>query len=191
MKMSSNDNNEALVVVSCSAVIALKRIDLIIEALAITDMPVHWVHFGGGVLIDLIQQKAAKLLSPKPNISYELRGDTSRNTILEYYANNQVDVLLNTSEFEGIPFSMMEALSYGIPIIGTNVGGVSELISDKHNGILLTANPTPIEIAVALKYVAHAKIEEREELRKNAFETWETKFNAEKNYTQLAEQLLD
>lgn len=50
----------------------------------------------------------------------------------ELYQN--VDVMLNTSEIEGISVTAMEALDIGIPMIVTDVGGMSELVVDGENG---------------------------------------------------------
>jgi glycosyltransferase involved in cell wall biosynthesis len=49
----------------------------------------------------------------------------------EYLVNQ--DILLITSEMEGSPLSIHEALSIGVIPISTNVGGVSEIILDKEN----------------------------------------------------------
>jgi glycosyltransferase involved in cell wall biosynthesis len=50
----------------------------------------------------------------------------------ELYQN--VDVMLNTSEIEGISVTAMEALVKGIPMIVTDVGGMGELVVDGENG---------------------------------------------------------
>lgn len=47
------------------------------------------------------------------------------------------DVVLLTSEIEGIPIVILESLSMEIPVIATNVGGVSEIVIDKSNGFLV------------------------------------------------------
>ena len=65
------------------------------------------------------------------------------NVILTGYKNNTIDYLLasdlyiNSSKNENLSFSIIEALSVGLPIIATNVGGNSEIISKESNvGIL-------------------------------------------------------
>lgn len=40
------------------------------------------------------------------------------------------------SDSEGIPVSIMEAMSFGIPVIARNVGGMSEIVNEE-NGLLL------------------------------------------------------
>ena len=38
---------------------------------------------------------------------------------------------------EGQPLSILEALSYGMPVIATNVGGIPDIIVNKENGFLI------------------------------------------------------
>lgn len=47
------------------------------------------------------------------------------------------DIFLLCSFYEGLPRSILEAMSVGLPIIATNVGGVSECVQDEVNGKLL------------------------------------------------------
>ena len=77
---------------------------------------------------------------------------------------------------------MMEAMSYGIPVIGTNVAGVSEIIEHKNNGWLLQADPTTEEIAKAISYFYHLKPDDYNTYRQYAYDTWKTKYDAEINY---------
>jgi len=58
-----------------------------------------------------------------------------------FYKNN--DIYLSTSLSEGSPNAIMEAMSYGLPIVATDVGGVSELVKHKVTGFLVL--PTNIE----------------------------------------------
>jgi len=43
---------------------------------------------------------------------------------------------MNLSETEGIPVSIMEAQSAGVPILATNLGGTSEIVNNE-NGFLV------------------------------------------------------
>ncbi|MEW5692560.1 MAG: glycosyltransferase, partial [Candidatus Hydrogenedentota bacterium] len=47
------------------------------------------------------------------------------------------DILILTSKWEGLPTSIMEASAVGLPVVSTNVGGISELVIDKKTGFLL------------------------------------------------------
>jgi glycosyltransferase involved in cell wall biosynthesis len=60
-------------------------------------------------------------------------GETSE--IYSYYEKS--DIYLLVSRFEAFPISIVEAMAFGLPIVATNVGGVSELIEDGVNGYLV------------------------------------------------------
>jgi glycosyltransferase involved in cell wall biosynthesis len=47
------------------------------------------------------------------------------------------DVYILPSYNEGLPLSVLEAMSYGMPIISTNAGGIPEVVSNKENGFLI------------------------------------------------------
>lgn len=49
---------------------------------------------------------------------------------------NKSDVFILPSYNEGLPISILEAMSYELPIISTNVGGIPEIV-DSNNGILI------------------------------------------------------
>jgi glycosyltransferase involved in cell wall biosynthesis len=79
----------------------------------------------------------------------------------------------------------MEAMSFSIPVIGTNVGGVAEIIDNGKNGYLLSANPEVKEIIDALTRLYNLDEAAYLDLRRNAYQTWQNKFNAEANYSEL------
>jgi len=60
------------------------------------------------------------------------------NVVQEFY--NDTDILLMTSETEGIPLVILEAMAMEVPVISTNVGAISEIIDDNINGFLIKYN---------------------------------------------------
>lgn len=54
----------------------------------------------------------------------------------EYFM--QTDLYVLPSHNEGLPLSVLEAMSYGLPVVTTNVGGVPELVRDGEDGFLIT-----------------------------------------------------
>ncbi len=46
--------------------------------------------------------------------------------VKEYMQNS--DILVMNSSFEGIPMTILEAISYGLPVVSTNVGGIGEAL---------------------------------------------------------------
>ncbi|HQL67338.1 MAG TPA: glycosyltransferase [Caldisericia bacterium] len=49
-------------------------------------------------------------------------------------------ILVLPSRYEGLPMVILEAMSNKLPVISTQVGGISELIIDKFNGILINSD---------------------------------------------------
>ena len=62
-------------------------------------------------------------------ISTGIRNDVDRFLAIS-------DIYLQPSRTEGLPLSIMEALQYGLPIIGSNIGGIPEAIHHEENGFL-------------------------------------------------------
>src|SRR5207253_11234672 len=63
---------------------------------------------------------------------------------------NTADVLLLTSEMEGTPMVILEALACGTPVVTTPVGGIPVLVKNDENGLLL-ADTSPSAIACAVQ----------------------------------------
>ena len=70
---------------------------------------------------------------------------------------SMLDVFVLPSLGEGVSNTILEAMSCGLPVIATNVGGNPELVEDGVTGYLVDA-ASPVAIAQALKkYVDHAR----------------------------------
>lgn len=174
------------VIVSCSWLVQVKRVDLIISALScITDLPIKWVHFGGGELFTDIERKAHNL--PK-NIQPVLMGNVSNSYILDFYKNNDVRSFVNVSSSEGIPVSIMEAMSYGIPIIATDVGGVAEIVG-QDNPLLLEKDFSIEELVDKIRWICSVEKSEYIDLRNDTRHKWEINCDAELLYKQFSEEL--
>jgi glycosyltransferase involved in cell wall biosynthesis len=48
-----------------------------------------------------------------------------------------IDIYLNTSKHEGMPVTILEAMSHGIPVVAPGVGGLKELITNGEDGFLI------------------------------------------------------
>ncbi len=54
--------------------------------------------------------------------------------------SDQFDIFINTTNFDNMPVSVIEAMALGLPVISTNVGGIPYLIKNGENGLLVEAN---------------------------------------------------
>ncbi len=172
-------------IVSIAFISRVKRIDRIIEALSlIENVNINWTHIGSAPSGDRqVEELADKCLGAKANINYSFLGERSKQEVIQFLRSNRVDVLLCTSESEGIPVSMMEALANGIPIISLNVGGISELVKDKQNGVLLPEHASMQDIAANLVNWAQFTEAEYQQYSQRAYQTYLMYFSAQKNYT--------
>ncbi|MCP4196064.1 MAG: glycosyltransferase [Proteobacteria bacterium] len=177
-------------VLSCSYMKEVKRIDLLVEALSMIEAPhIKWTHIGAGQTKKQIETLSRQLLLPKKNISFEFLGHLTNEKIYEYYEKLPVDIFINVSDFEGIPVAMMEAISFGVPVIGRDVGGMSELVED-NAGLLLPHTVTPQKIAGALERMIYLPIHERERMRNSAFSLWQKRFSARNNYRLFLQEIM-
>ena len=80
----------------------------------------------------------------------EFRGSLSRDEALRVVAGAEAGLL--SSAWENLPHSAVEALSVGVPVVATSVGGVPEVVHDGENG-LLVAPGRPEELAAAIRRV--------------------------------------
>ena len=67
--------------------------------------------------------------------SFQLAGHV--NNIQSFYSN--IDLYLNTSIYEGLPMSVLEAMSMGLPVIAPDTGGLGEIIKNGVNGFLISS----------------------------------------------------
>lgn len=78
-------------------------------------------------------------------------------------------IVLKSGRTEGAPTSVLEAMAHGCPVIGSNVGGIAEIIEHAHNGYVVPAE-NPEAIAEALqRLIATPPLRER--LGHNALRT--------------------
>ncbi len=180
--------DKAFRLVSCSNVIPVKRVEFIVRALScIKQEKIEWIHFGAGNAKEEINGLAEELLSKKENICYKFMGYCENEKIMEFYGKNHVDCFITTSSSEGLPVSIMEALSMGIPIIGTDVGGICECIDG--NGILLKETPKPQEIADSILKLYYMSQNEMKKMREKSYALFQREYNAEVNAKRVVEIL--
>jgi glycosyltransferase involved in cell wall biosynthesis len=180
---------QEFVIVSCSRMIPLKRVHLIADVLQYLTFPVRWIHFGSGYAREETERHIRQVLRDRTNIKAEMRGEISNEDLYAFYAHQHVDLFMLTSEYEGMPMVIMEAMSFGIPVMATRVGGIGEMVDDK-NGFLIPKDFDPKEAAGRIAGYRQLSAAQRQGYRTAAFETWKEKFDASKNYPRFAEELL-
>lgn len=149
---------------------------------------IEWTHFGGAE--DIRQQYTQRVANEFPaNAKASFPGYQSQRELIQTYLSKPVDIFLNVSSTEGTSVAMMEAVSCGIPVLATAVGGNVEVVREK-NGMLLSANPTPDEIADAFLSVCDHR-EAWLKKRQGSREVWQERYNETTNFEAFAQKLVE
>lgn len=185
----SNTMNDKLYIVSCSVVRKVKRIDLLIEALVKLEennIPYFWTHIGGGPEFERIKKLAKSKLNME---QVKFTGFVKNQEVLNWYKENPATVFANLSSSEGVPVAIMEAISMGLPVIATDVGGTREIVENGKNGYLLDKDCTVPEIVESLNEFHTMDSEQYKKMCDNALEIWKERSNAEILYSEFASRL--
>lgn len=111
---------------------------------------------GKGPLESHLKKRVTKLDLGK---NFCFAGYVDRDTLLKYYQNATLYVL--PSYWEGLPTTLLEAMSCGLPVVATAVPGTSEVIADYKTGLLVSPK-TPDKLASAILELidnSHLRIE--------------------------------
>jgi glycosyltransferase involved in cell wall biosynthesis len=123
-----------------------------------------------------------------PNARGRLLGNVPNQEIMQHYKENPVDLFVNVSSTEGgAPVAIQEAISCGIPVIATAVGGNPEVVLEK-NGILLDPNPKPRDIAAALFRIWDDP-QQAAQMKQESRQVWQRNYDADVNFRLFADRL--
>lgn len=186
----SNTMNDKLYIVSCSVVRKVKRIDLLIQALVELEkknIPYFWTHIGGGPEFERIKKLAKSKLNME---QVKFTGFVKNQEVLNWYKENPATVFVNLSASEGVPVAIMEAISMGLPVVATDVGGTREIVEIGENGYLLDKDCTITEIVESLNEFHKMDNEQYKKMCDNALEIWKERSNAKVLYSEFVDQLV-
>lgn len=182
--VESPKQSEGRLIVSCSVINENKRVLDIAKAIALLKAPARWVHFGSG---PEEQQVIQWCTSNMPNhISWKVNGWTANADVIAFYKEYRPDVFVNLSYVEGIPVSIMEAMSCGIPCVATDTGASSEIVRNGVNGYLVPRNFEIGEVSRNIEKCLNGEcIDLKDEARKIAA----VEYSAEKNFQKFSDEI--
>jgi glycosyltransferase involved in cell wall biosynthesis len=188
--ITARSKDGVLRIVSCSFLVPVKRVDLILRGIGHAarlrpSQRFEWNHFGTGALKEDLEALAKRVLPSQ--VRYCFMGYSSQQSLMQFYKENPVDLFVNLSESEGTPVAAMEAISCGVPIVATAVGGNPEIATGE-NGILLKQNPSLDEVANALLFFSdYPALAESKRL--GSRRVWDERYNAERNFKDFVRRL--
>jgi glycosyltransferase involved in cell wall biosynthesis len=143
-----------------------KGIDVLLDAARLARAPLRLEIYGTGSQRGQLERQAAGLDARFHGFVHDMRGPLAG-----------LDVLVQPSRADNLPLSILEAMAAGLPVIGTRVGGIPELVLDGETGLLVEPE-SPEALARALDSLA-ASAERRAELGSRARERVEEHFSAD------------
>lgn len=116
-----------------SRLVKIKNISGVIRAFSqiVQDFPqARLIIVGDGPLLVKLQSLAQDL-----GAADKIEFCGWKKQVVAYYRS--ADCFINFSQAEGYGLSVIEALSYNLPVITTEVGIVSQVVKDGENGLLV------------------------------------------------------
>ncbi len=96
-----------------------------------------------------------------------------------------MDIYLMTSEFEGLPIAMLEAMSMQLPVVATKAGGIAEVITDGKDGFLTAVENWPYLLQPLLELAQNPAL--RKKIGTNARDRVIAHFSIERMAKELEE----
>ena len=129
---------ENLTVIFCGRIVPQKGVDTLVRAFALVVKSVpsaKLILVGDGVQRLYIE----KLILDLELASYvRITGVVPRYKVQEFLSKAALFVL--SSNHEGTPNTLLQAMAIGLPVVATRVGGVPDIITDGVNGLLIQPN---------------------------------------------------
>ncbi|MGH1468693.1 MAG: glycosyltransferase [Bdellovibrionales bacterium] len=173
----------SLSILTCSRIHPVKQLHLVAKSLKTIEFELTWHHLGSGSPAE--EEKLKKYikdnLSQKNNIKVVLHGHVETSEVLQKIDELKVDLFINSSKSEGLPISILEAMSLGVPVAAPDIGGVREAVIDEETGFLLPERVTSNRIRETIEIFQITSEEDRLKLSNNAKKLWAKEFNATKN----------
>jgi glycosyltransferase involved in cell wall biosynthesis len=184
------NHDKPIELVSCSYAVGVKRLPLMHDSVRaaarlLPSQNVRWTHIGDGPMLANLRLKVAQDL--EPNLTVRFLGHLDPSQVIAHYSQNAIDLFLSTSQNEGVPVSIMEAFSCGIPVVGPHVGGVPEIV-DASSGVLVPIDGSPGAFAQAI-VACMSDTQAHLSLREGARIRWANYYRAEDNFERFAEAL--
>lgn len=155
-----------------------KNYPMLIRIAGITkqmNLPLHYVVVGTGVLLDSLINMSRRLA-----VEDRIHFLGVRNDIPQILTSS--DIFLFTTDYEGFPNALLEAMAAGMPLGTTNFAGVDELVQNHKNGIIVPLNDADAAARALQFYLENP--EKAKEYGRNAFCSVESVFSMDKMVSQ-------
>ncbi|NMH68925.1 glycosyltransferase family 4 protein [Bacillus sp. RO3] len=137
---------------------------------------------GDGPRLNELKEKVQR-----SSLSHRIHFLGNRRDVPELLANAHIFVL--TSQYEGLPISIIEAMRCGLPIVASDVGGVEELVKEGENGFLIPRGDATLLTSKLKTLMANQPLMEK--MGQVSRQRYEAKFSFEKMRDQTLQMYRD
>jgi N-acetyl sugar amidotransferase len=189
---ASFHKTKAYHLLSLSHINHVKRLDKILDALCLFSNDFHfvWHHIGWGE--DEFEQAFKSIVADKllhsPHLIIKFHGRYTKDAVRDFLQSVPIDFVVNSSDTEGVPVSLMEAAAAGIPAIAFDVGGIPAVLKNGINGILIhtsSQKSTTSLFEAIVQFISFSE-EQKNILSDGAYSLWKSSFNQFTNFKKFA-----
>lgn len=179
-------------IVSCARIRNIKRIHILAEIISRLEFKIKWIHIGDENIKSsdptvkqylLMKEK----IKSNENVEFLPMGELTNQEVIDLYNNVSINLFVSLSETEGLPVSMMEAISFGIPVLATDVGGCKEIVNE-HTGVLIAKDFKHQEFLDALQNFKNSEMDTTD-FRENVRKFWGNNFNGDLNFQNFLDSI--
>lgn len=131
-----------------------KRLDLWLEVARRVSREfdnVHFVIVGDGPERDVVERLVVEF-----GLEERVHLPGLRSDVLAYYS--AMDTFVMSSDFEGLPVALLEAMACGVPVVCTKAGGIAEVVRDGVEGLLTNLRDVNLMTAKLTRICRHAEL---------------------------------
>lgn len=161
---NGSDTTDPVQLLTVGRAVAKKGLDTLVDALALLpgDLSWHWTHIGGGELHEALKAQVRRLGLEN---RVTLLGSREQTEILSAYRASDLFVLpcriAPNGDRDGLPNVLVEAQSQGLACISTPISGITELLTDGVNGLLVPPGDAQALAAAMARAIRDPALRER------------------------------
>jgi glycosyltransferase involved in cell wall biosynthesis len=174
-------NNQKLKVLICSRLVPWKNIDKVLKSLSAVDKQ----SFELKVVGSGPDRKKLELLANQFDYRFEFLGDLENPDLHELMLKS--DIFIQYSEYEGMSFSVLEAMAAGMTVVAGKCQGNELVIKENINGLLVDTNSEKSLIDAVIVLISDA--DKRSRLARAARETIRQDFDLTHTLNQYSDLL--
>ncbi|MEJ1237905.1 glycosyltransferase [Chryseolinea sp. T2] len=134
-----------------------KRLDVwldIASKLAAAHSNIHFLIVGDGPLKEMLQERINAL-----GLKQRVHLPGLQSDVRPYLA--AMDLYLMSSQFEGLPIALLEAMAMECPVVATNAGGIGEVVRNEIDGLLTSVDEPELLFELSKRVLADAALRKR------------------------------